>query len=207
MLRLSASFRAHSLADRSIGLNSRAHLHLINGPESRTADACVDLLGVDQQLSCPRLNRAHCFNRVQDHVQDDPLKLNAIPLNGNQTVRKPRVNRDAIPDDHASRQYNHLFYCRIRSKRSLHEPSSDNFRHKPPLRTSGKRRWVQRTELPLMAREPPASPQHCRKGRDSINSDFKMSWSFWLGMQTSNLVAQPSSAVASIDNIILLLLS
>jgi hypothetical protein len=41
------------------------------------------LLGADQQFSCPRLNRAHCFNRVQDQVQDDLLQLNAIPLNGN----------------------------------------------------------------------------------------------------------------------------
>ena len=28
------------------------------------------------------LNRAHCFNRIQDQVQDDLLQLNAIPENG-----------------------------------------------------------------------------------------------------------------------------
>ena len=45
-------------------------------------DARVFLLGADQQLSCSRLDRAHCFNRVEDQVQDDLLQLNAIPLDG-----------------------------------------------------------------------------------------------------------------------------
>ena len=34
--------------------------------------------------------------------------MNAITLNGKQSVSKPRPDRDAIPDDYASRQYNHL---------------------------------------------------------------------------------------------------
>ena len=77
------------------------------------------LLGADQQLSCPRLNRAHRFNRVQDQVQDDLLQLNTIALNGNNLVSKPGLNRDAIPDDCASRQYNHLVDRRIEIKMIL----------------------------------------------------------------------------------------
>ena len=45
-------------------------------------DACAVLLGADQQLSRLCLNRAHCFDRVQDQVQDDLLQLNTIPVNG-----------------------------------------------------------------------------------------------------------------------------
>ena len=66
------------------------------------------LLGADQQLSWPRLNRAHRFDRVQYQVQDDLLQLNTIALNGKQPVRKSGLDRDTIPDDCASRQHNHL---------------------------------------------------------------------------------------------------
>src|SRR6266581_4451279 len=45
-------------------------------------DASVVLFGADQQLSCPCLNRAHCFDRVQEQVQDHLLQLNAIAVNG-----------------------------------------------------------------------------------------------------------------------------
>ena len=45
-------------------------------------DTCVVLLGADQQLSCPFLCRAHCFDRVQEQVQDHLLQLNAIAVNG-----------------------------------------------------------------------------------------------------------------------------
>ena len=77
------------------------------------------LLGADQQLSSPRLDRAHCFNRVQDQVQDDLLQLNTIPLNGKQSVRKPGLDRDTILGDCASRQYNHLIDRRIEIKTLL----------------------------------------------------------------------------------------
>jgi hypothetical protein len=45
-------------------------------------DTCVVLLGADQQLSRRCLNRAHCFDRVQEQVQDHLLQLNAIAVNG-----------------------------------------------------------------------------------------------------------------------------
>jgi hypothetical protein len=54
-------------------------------------NACAVRLGTDQQLSWSRLDRAHCFNRVQDKVQGDLLQLNAIPLNG-QFNRKPGLD-------------------------------------------------------------------------------------------------------------------
>jgi hypothetical protein len=82
-------------------------------------DAVAILLGADQQLPCPRVNRAHCFNRVQDQVQDHLLQLNAIPLKGKQSVCKPGLDRDAIPDEYASRQYDHLIDCRIKIKTLL----------------------------------------------------------------------------------------
>jgi hypothetical protein len=44
--------------------------------------AGLGLLGADRQFSCPRLGRAHCFDRVQDQVQDDLLQLNTISLDG-----------------------------------------------------------------------------------------------------------------------------
>src|SRR5215813_6560624 len=59
--------------------------------------ACLVLLGADQQLSCPLLNRAHCFSRVQNEVQQDLLQLNAIPKDRDQSLRKPGLNRNAIP--------------------------------------------------------------------------------------------------------------
>src|SRR6516162_7980675 len=64
-----------------------------SGIAHRHEDACKVLLGADQQLSWPRLNRAHCFNRVQDQVQDDLLQLNTIPVNGKQSVRQPNLDR------------------------------------------------------------------------------------------------------------------
>ena len=52
------------------------------GIAHRHNDTCVVLLGADQQLSWLCLNRAHCFDRVQDQVQDYLLQLNAIAVNG-----------------------------------------------------------------------------------------------------------------------------
>ena len=80
---------------------------------------CLVLLGADRQLSCPCLNRAHCFDRVQDQVQHDLLQLNTIPLNGKQSIRKPGLNRDVILGDGASRQHDHLVDRRIKIKTIL----------------------------------------------------------------------------------------
>jgi hypothetical protein len=51
------------------------------GIADRHKDAFVVLFGADQQLSCPRLTRAHCFDRVQEQVQDHLLQLNAVAVN------------------------------------------------------------------------------------------------------------------------------
>src|SRR5215470_17440859 len=51
--------------------------------------ACLVLLGTDQQLSYSHLNRIHCFNCVQDQVYQDLLQLNPIPLDLDQSFRKP----------------------------------------------------------------------------------------------------------------------
>src|SRR5262249_43751558 len=77
---------------------------------------CVVLLGADQPLPPPRLNRAHCFNGVQDQVQDDLLHLNAVAMNGKQAIREPGLYRDAIPDDYVSGQSNDLIDCPIKIK-------------------------------------------------------------------------------------------
>ena len=53
-------------------------------------DACLVLLGTDQQLSYSHLNRIHCFNCVQ--VQQDLLQLNPIPLDLDQFFRKPSLD-------------------------------------------------------------------------------------------------------------------
>ena len=82
---------------------------IANGHE----DPCLVLFSPNRQFSCPDLNRAHCFNRVQDQVQDHLLQLNAITLNGKQSVRKPGLDRDATPGDYALPQYDHLIDCRI----------------------------------------------------------------------------------------------
>jgi hypothetical protein len=53
------------------------------GIANRDEDAIrFRLLGADPQLSRPRLDRAHCFDCVQQQVQDDLLQLNAIPPHG-----------------------------------------------------------------------------------------------------------------------------
>ena len=67
----------------------------------------LTLLGADQQLSRP-IDRAHCFDRVQNQVQDDLLQLNTIPLNDGQIVRGPQLERNAVPGDCAPRQFNYL---------------------------------------------------------------------------------------------------
>jgi len=43
-------------------------------------DARAVLLGANQQLSCLCLRQAHCFDRVQEQVQDHLLQLNPIAL-------------------------------------------------------------------------------------------------------------------------------
>src|SRR6516162_5646776 len=86
------------------------------GVAHRDEDPCLVLFSPDRQLSCPRLDRAHCFNRVQDQVQDHLLKLNAIPQNRKQSLRKPSLDRNAIPECHALRQYNHFVDCRVEIK-------------------------------------------------------------------------------------------
>src|SRR6516165_4019504 len=82
-------------------------------------DACLILLGADQQLSYPLLSRAHCFSRVQYQVQQDLLQLNAIPKDRNQSIRKPGLDRNAIPVGHALRQYEHFVDRRIEIKAFL----------------------------------------------------------------------------------------
>ena len=49
---------------------------------------CLALLRADRQLSWPLLNRPHCFDRIQNQVQDDLLQLNTIPLNRKRPLRK-----------------------------------------------------------------------------------------------------------------------
>ena len=51
------------------------HEHTTAGPA---------LLGLDRQLSRPILDRAHCFDSVQDQVHDDLLELNTIAQNRRQ---------------------------------------------------------------------------------------------------------------------------
>src|SRR5215469_7223605 len=71
-------------------------------------DACLILLCADQQLSSPGLDQAHCFNGVQDEIQQHLLQLNAIPTKGTQSVRKACLDRDTIAQNRASRQYSYL---------------------------------------------------------------------------------------------------
>src|SRR6516162_7748619 len=80
---------------------------------------CMVLLGADHQLSCPLLYRAHCFSRVENQVQQDLLQLNAIPQNRKQSIRKPGLDRNAIPLGDALRQYEHFVDRRIEIKAFL----------------------------------------------------------------------------------------
>src|SRR6516162_9897114 len=82
-------------------------------------NAGVILLGADQQLSWLRLNRAHCLNRVQSQVQDDLLQLNAVAMNGKQSVSKPGLDRYTVSGDCVSRQHDHLIDSRIEIKTLL----------------------------------------------------------------------------------------
>src|SRR5215813_4504525 len=67
------------------------------------AHACTVLRGANRQISLP-VNRSHCFDRIEDQVQNDLLKLNAIAMSGRQTIRQWSLNRDAIFDNRALRQ-------------------------------------------------------------------------------------------------------
>jgi hypothetical protein len=90
------------------------------GIANRDEDAIrLRSLGADQQLSRPRLDRAHCFDCVQHQVQDDLLQLNAIPPHGKQSLRKAGPDQDPILDDCASPQYNHLIDRVIKIKAGL----------------------------------------------------------------------------------------
>jgi hypothetical protein len=66
------------------------------------------LLGADEQCSRPLVDRAHCFDGVEDQVQNDLLQLNTISLNRKQPVRQAGPDRDSILGDCASRESNHL---------------------------------------------------------------------------------------------------
>src|SRR5215831_4814856 len=81
--------------------------------------SCLVLLGADYQLSCPHVGGAHCFSRVQYQVQQDLLQLNAIPKDRNQSIRKPGLDRNAIPVGHALRQYKHFVDRRVEIKTFL----------------------------------------------------------------------------------------
>jgi hypothetical protein len=65
------------------------------------------LLGADQQLSWP-IDRAHCFDPVQNQVQDYLLQLNTIPLNGEQLLRRLHLERDPMRGDCAPRQFDYF---------------------------------------------------------------------------------------------------
>src|SRR6476620_3756347 len=69
---------------------------------------CLGLLRADRQLSWPLLNRPHCFDCIQNQVQDDLLQLNTISLNGKHPLSKVGVYRDSILGNFASRQYDHF---------------------------------------------------------------------------------------------------
>src|SRR5712691_3633351 len=79
----------------------------------------LGLLGADQQLSWPRLDRAHGFDRVQDQVQHDLLQLNTISLDWKQPLREVGLDRDSILGDFASRQYDHLVDRLVEIKTTL----------------------------------------------------------------------------------------
>src|SRR6266699_208018 len=77
------------------------------------------LPGADRQLARPLLDRAHCFDRIQDQVQDDLLQLNTVPLNGRRPPRHSSLYQDSILVDRAARQHNHLIDCLIEIKTLL----------------------------------------------------------------------------------------
>src|SRR4051812_36370462 len=79
-------------------------------------DACLILLCADQQLSRPLLNRTHCLSRIQNQIQHDLLQLNAIPQNRKWSLRKPGLDRNAIPEGQASSQYDHFVDCHVEIK-------------------------------------------------------------------------------------------
>ena len=60
------------------------------------------------KLTRPLVDRAHCFGRVQDQVQNDLLQLNTISLHRSQPLRQAGLDGNSILSDCASRQHNHL---------------------------------------------------------------------------------------------------
>src|ERR1700730_19098748 len=99
---------SQSAGFRSVeGLKNAVEMLRINA-RSRVAHCHEDAIFVrslraDRQFSWPFLNRSHCFDRIQDQVQDDLLQLNTIPLNRKHSLRKGSLYRDSILADCASR--------------------------------------------------------------------------------------------------------
>src|SRR5260370_22222621 len=64
----------------------------------KRAVGCI-ACAADQQLSLPFVHCAHCFNGVDDQVQQHLLQLNAIPLHHRQLLRESGLQCDAMPDN------------------------------------------------------------------------------------------------------------
>src|ERR1700752_545210 len=85
-----ANRQPHSHAAGLRGVKSIEHALEMRRIEARPGiahchkDACAVLLGADQQFSYPCVTRTHCFDRVEEQVQDDLLQLNAIAVNWKQ---------------------------------------------------------------------------------------------------------------------------
>ena len=70
------------------------------GVAHRDEDAiCLALLGADRQFSRALVDRAHCFDCVQDQVQDNLLQLYTIPPNGSQPHRQAGLDGNSILGD------------------------------------------------------------------------------------------------------------
>src|SRR5262249_45420030 len=71
-------------------------------------DTLFGFLDADLQLPCPGLNRGHCFNCVQNQVDDDLLQLNTIALHRREPISELGAERNSILADCASHHNNHL---------------------------------------------------------------------------------------------------
>ena len=92
--------------DSPAGGRSETALRQIGELDAVIGEHGVDFIrdGFDRALRKSFLNRAHCFDGVQDQVQDDLLQLNTIRLNVRQPLGEAGLDRDAILDDCALRQ-------------------------------------------------------------------------------------------------------
>ena len=84
---------------QGLGVQPRARIPHYNEYAAR----CIRLRA-DPQLARALADASHCFDGVDDQIEEHLLQLNAVPLNGRQVVCELELERDTAPEQFAAGQ-------------------------------------------------------------------------------------------------------